>query len=160
LLAKYDVRQPFVPVQKIAEGEGARIEKQDFEDDWSGFLLRGAGKPIIGVNKSHGVFRQRFTIAHELGHFLLHDGDQLHVDKSFRVNFRDDTSGLGTEVEERESNTFAAWLLMPSEFLRRDVRMEHLDLHGEEAVEELARRYRVSKQAMTFRLLNLAQHEG
>ncbi len=159
LLEKNEVRRPFVPVQKIAENEGVRLEKQEFEQDWSGFLLRGGSKPIVGVNKAHSEPRQRFTIAHELGHWLLHDGDGLHVDKTFRINFRDKTSSLGTKIEEREANTFAAWLLMPKEMLLNDIDEEHLDIHGEEAVKKLARRYRVSPQSMSFRLINLAQYD-
>lgn len=157
LLVKYDVQKPAIPLTRIVEGEGLRIEKQDFEDDWSGFLLRGPTKSIVGVNKRHHPNRQRFTIAHELGHFLLHDGEALHVDKSFRVNFRDAAAGLGTGIEEIESNTFAAWLLMPEQFLINDIRGEHLDINDQAAVLDIARRYQVSAQAMTIRLMNLAQ---
>lgn len=155
LLEKYGVTRPATPMVKIAEGEGLRIERREFEDDWSGFLLRGSDKAIIGVNAKHGVNRQRFTIAHELGHFLLHDGETLHVDKSFKINFRDVNSSLGTGIEEIESNTFAAYLLMPESFLMPDVREEHLDINDESAIAELAKRYQVSAQAMTFRLMNL-----
>ena len=157
LLEKYEVQRPAVPLTRIVEGEGLHIEKQHFEQDWSGFLLRGPSRSIVGVNKNHSISRQRFTIAHELGHFLLHDGEALHVDKSFRVNFRDAAAGLGTAVEEIESNTFAACLLMPEQFLLNDIRGEHLDINDEAAVLDLAKRYQVSQQAMTIRLMNLAQ---
>lgn len=155
LLLKYGVTRPATPMVKIAEGEGLRIQREEFEDDWSGFLLRGTDKAIIGVNAKHSPNRQRFTIAHELAHFLLHEGERLHVDKSFKINFRDVNSSLGTGVEEIESNTFAAWLLMPEHFLLTDVREEHLDINDQSAVGELAKRYQVSAQAMTFRLMNL-----
>jgi len=110
------------------------------------------------VNQSQAQSRQRFTIAHELGHALLHEGEELHVDKDFRINFRDVVSSLATNVEEIESNTFAAWLLMPSRLLIRQIRSEHLDIDDGEEVEKLAGRYQVSAQAMTYRLANLANH--
>ena len=47
---------------------------------------------VIGVNSAHHINRQRFTIAHELGHFCLHKGKDVHIDRSFRVNRRDKRS--------------------------------------------------------------------
>ena len=43
---------------------------------------------MIGVNKDQAQVRQRFTIAHELGHLKLHEHKQVHVDREFRVRFR------------------------------------------------------------------------
>jgi Zn-dependent peptidase ImmA (M78 family) len=156
LLAKYQVDSAPVPVEKIARGEGLRIVKQSLERDIDGFLLRSSGIKFIGVNQFHAKTRQRFTIAHELGHALLHEGEELHVDRGFRINYRDAESALATNIEEIESNTFAAWLLMPAPFLTPQVRSAHLDIDDDQAVVSLARRYDVSAQAMTHRLVNLA----
>ncbi|MBA3577471.1 MAG: ImmA/IrrE family metallo-endopeptidase [Sphingomonas sp.] len=156
LLSKYGVGTAPVPVEKIARGEGLKIVKQPLDGEVSGFLLRSKGTFFIGVNQGQAKTRQRFTIAHELGHALLHEGEELHVDRGFRINYRDSTSSLATEIEEIESNTFAAWLLMPVQILAPQVRSEHLDFDDEEAVVSLARRYDVSRQAMTHRLANLA----
>ncbi len=69
---------------------------------------------------------------------------------------RDTHSSEGTNVREIEANLFAAELLMPEEFLMRDVkRVCLLDLLDEEAVKELAQQYKVSAQAMTIRLTTL-----
>ena len=111
---------------------------------------------VIGVNGNQAPNRRRFTIAHELGHALLHEGDELHVDRGFRINFRDVNSSLASEIEEIESNTFAAWLLMPTRFLVKHVGMAHLDIDDGQEVAILAKKYGVSAQAMTYRLLNLA----
>jgi len=147
-----------VPVEKIAKSRGIVVTKRRLEDDVAGFLLRSEGSMFIGVNQSQAPTRQRFTIAHELGHALLHEGDELHVDKDFRINFRDVVSSLATNVEEIESNTFAAWLLMPSRLLIKQIRSGHLDIDNGDEVEKLAGRYQVSSQAMTYRLANLATH--
>jgi Zn-dependent peptidase ImmA (M78 family) len=71
---------------------------------------------------------QRFTIAHELGHLLLHDGIEVRVDKHFRVNLRSSESSKAEDVEEI---AFAAELLMPRDFLLRDARKLTLDIEDE-----------------------------
>ena len=89
LLEKNGVTGPAVPVEKIAKAEGLIVTKKHLDDDVAGFLLRSEGAKFIGVNRSQAPTRQRFTIAHELGHALLHEGEELHIDKNFRINFRD-----------------------------------------------------------------------
>lgn len=55
------------------------------EGGLSGFLYRDSNKSVIGVNTSHPPALQNFTIAHELGHLMLHDQEgQLHVDHECR----------------------------------------------------------------------------
>jgi Zn-dependent peptidase ImmA (M78 family) len=101
--------------------------------------------------------RQNFTTAHELGHMLLHDQEQLHVDRGFRVvRLRDGNSSEGTDQAEREANLFAATLLMPEEFLDRDLAgTEFFDLLDDQNLVDLAREYGVSPQALINRLKNL-----
>ena len=128
--------------------------------DLSGFLFRDAKtkKAIIGVNATHHRNRQRFTIAHELGHYLLHAGEPVHVDKAnvaYRINRRDEQSASGQDDSEREANLFAAELLMPARFLEKDVAAKGIDLLDDTAVNELANKYGVSAQALTFRLMNI-----
>jgi hypothetical protein len=85
----------------MAQARGLLVSYKTLDDDLSGFLLRGGDRTIIGVNVAHPIERQRFTIAHELGHALLHEGDELHVDHGFSVNFRSPRSLEGTRVEEK-----------------------------------------------------------
>src|SRR5690349_25178450 len=94
LLNKVDVREPPVPVERLAREAGALISYQPFEaEDVSGLLYRAAGAaPVIGVNSSNSQVRQRFTIAHELGHLTLHEGHDLILERLMRLNFRDATS--------------------------------------------------------------------
>src|SRR5215470_19564940 len=112
LLAEHGVQQAPVPVEKIAKSNGARIYLQSLDDDVSGFLYRDKEQAVIGVNTHHAKVRQNFTTAHELGHLLLHDQEQLHVDHGFRVvRLRDGISSQGVDEDEREANLFAATLL-------------------------------------------------
>ena len=109
--------------------------------------------PVIAVNSSHAGTRQRFTIAHELGHLTLH-GTQTFVDRHF-VFRRDQKAATGNDREEIQANMFAAELLMPREWLVSDAGEHGFDIGEDEGLAELARRYGVSQSAMLFRLANL-----
>lgn len=153
LLADMKTKGPPVPVEDIAKRKGVIINRGNVDAKVSGFLYRNVarGQAVIGVNGSQHPNRQRFTIAHELGHLLLHAGDDVHVDKH-----RDDESAKGTNLEEIESNLFAAELLMPAQFLRHDIdRIGTVHLLDEEKVSRLAKLYKVSSQAMAVRLSHL-----
>lgn len=156
LLNENGITEAPVPVAKIAKAQGARIFIDSLEGDLSGFLYRDKKQVVIGVNTHHAPGRQNFTIGHEVGHLLLHDQEQLHVDREFRVRLRDDISSQGTDEAEREANFFAASLLMPKGFLEMDLaKEEYVDLLDDEFLHTLARKYGVSTQALVNRLKNL-----
>jgi Zn-dependent peptidase ImmA (M78 family) len=158
LLQELKISSPPVPVEKIAKSHGVTIVQRSLDDGVSGFLYPGKdGKPAIGVNTFHSTTRQRFTVAHELGHLLLHDYNDVHVDPGdFVIHFRDEVSSSGADREEREANLFAAELLMPASFLRRDLRaLNSLRLHDDLQLRPIAKRYGVSLQALMLRLTNL-----
>ncbi|MEI9922780.1 MAG: ImmA/IrrE family metallo-endopeptidase [Bradyrhizobium sp.] len=155
LLTKYGVLGPPVPVEGIARGEGASLVFKQFNNEISGLLLREGNNAIIAVEKKQSPARRRFTVAHELGHLLLHQGKEVRVDTAFRVNLRSPASSTAEDVEEIESNAFAAALLMPEIFLRKDTAGLILDIDDEARAQALAKRYDVSAQAMTLRLVNL-----
>jgi Zn-dependent peptidase ImmA (M78 family) len=155
LLQRYQVHRPPVPVNEIARKEGAEIVINKFNNEISGLLLRTNDKVIIGVEKTQPETRQRFTISHELAHLLLHDGKEVRVDTNFRINLRSPESSTAEDVEEIEANAFAASLLMPEEFLKEDLTNFVLDVDDPHRVQQLARHYGVSAQAMTIRLTNL-----
>ncbi len=158
LLAEQRIRSAPVPVVDVAKALGAEVRLQPAEDDLSGFLYRDRkhNRAVIGVNADHHPNRQNFTAAHELGHFLLHDFDEIHVDRQFKVWLRNEASSQGTDVEEKEANLFAAEFLMPVNFLAKDIEeIGTFDLLDEDVIRDMAERYGVSSQAMTFRLAYL-----
>jgi len=162
LLSQHQVRHAPVPVVAIAEALGIVVHESSTQDGLSGFLYRDRKQDltIIGVNADHHSNRKKFTTAHELGHYLLHDFQDVHVDRDFKVWLRSDTSSKGTEIEEKEANLFAAELLMPTQILEREIRdIGHIDLDDGEVLDELAGKYGVSVQAMTFRLAYLGYIE-
>jgi len=156
------VRRTPISVARIAS-RYATVVKRALEDDISGALIPlGENEWAILVNSQHHPNRQRFTIAHELGHLLLHGYRTPHADTQFR--FRDARSSEGSVLEEIQANQFAAELLMP-----RAMIMKAIDRYGfqhvpasdseeerfEALVSKLAKDFRVSRQAMTVRLSSL-----
>ena len=114
LITKLGHAAPPIDVEAIAASLGVRVERADLGDDVSGVLVRRGGQAVIGVNWTHHPSRQRFTIAHELGHFLLHAAG-TYIDKGTHARFRNEQSGSGTDREEVEANAFAAALLIPAQ---------------------------------------------
>jgi Zn-dependent peptidase ImmA (M78 family) len=159
ILADNGIGRPPIPVDRIAQSFGVRINRDKYEGDLSGIMYRDEHDAIIGVNTYHHPNRQRFTIAHELAHYLLHRGKAVYVDKNYpvMVNLRNEVSSKAEDIEEIEANRFAAELLMPYEFLYEDLERHKVDLENDsdEGVRALAQKYKVSEQAMRFRIMNL-----
>jgi hypothetical protein len=160
LLRRHGVTRPPVDVEALARGEGAEVQFERLEPSVSGLLVKTPkGQVRIGVNASHHRNRQRFTISHEMGHYLLHSQQPtLFVDGQM-VYFREDAASDAFDPREIQANAFAAGLLMPEDFLRADLK-NGIDVQDEVAVRKLAERYQVSQQALTLRLLNLGLIAG
>ena len=154
LLVKAGVNTAPVPLEQVANRLGIKIEQADLGEDCSGVLVRNGDRAIIGVNKEHHSNRQRFSIAHEIAHFVLHRGD-TYIDKGYRVHFRDLESGSGTKTEEMDANAFAAALLMPAAWVKDAFEEQPFDLTEDDGLEILAEKFEVSTQAMTYRLMKL-----
>ena len=105
-------------------------------------------KGIVLHGGNGGEDRRRFTIAHEIGHFVLHPG-------RCRAE-RDGLANAAMLAEEREADAFAAELLMPEHLVWQAVREQGAD------VQRLADRFQVSSRAMQVRLrrLHLAPHDA
>jgi Zn-dependent peptidase ImmA (M78 family) len=161
LLEQMQIVEPPINVVEIAKQLNIKI-REDELGDISGLIYREGNQVTIGINSGDPSVRQRFTIAHELGHFFLHSENQLFVDKVFAVKLRDHVSSEAIDKEEIEANAFAAEMLMPSKLVRSDFQLSNSSIldyeRGEvldEIIKELATNYKVSKQAMTIRLINL-----
>jgi Zn-dependent peptidase ImmA (M78 family) len=158
LLAYHGITSPPVDPEALAVADGVLVVRRHFEDaDVSGILFRDDDHHVIGVNSAHPLVRQRFTIAHELGHRALHPGRELILDVPVRVNLRDRTSSMASDIEEIEANAFAAALLMPEQMIRERVNRLPLAKRREpdDTAAALARIFKVSASALSFRLINL-----
>jgi len=161
LLKQASVKSPPVPVDLLIRRQGIEIVRKNLDDDTSGFVYVDpkTDDAVIGLNVSHSKTRQRFTLAHELGHFMMHksSGGHLHVDdRDFFVRFRTKHSREGLDIQEIEANAFAAELLMPTRFLEQDVKQikDGVSVSEEKSIRIMANRYGVSLQALLFRLAN------
>jgi Zn-dependent peptidase ImmA (M78 family) len=155
IITDFAVKSAPVPVERIVKARGIVLQYAPLSDDLSGMAFIRDGVRIIGVNALHHPNRQRFTIAHELAHHELHPEhlrDEVHVDKAFRVMFRDDVATQGVDRLEIDANAFAAELLMPGVFLKDLIDPAGLDLDDDERLLALARKFRVSTSALRFRL--------
>jgi Zn-dependent peptidase ImmA (M78 family) len=143
-----DMPYPIDPA-KIAERLGVRVFAAGLNPDVSGMLLKEpAQDPLIYLNGSDSKNRQRFSCAHELGHYVKRTSGTDAPEELEYVDFRNPLSAQGLDHEEVWANQFAAALLMPSEIVKR----LHKDLESPAA---LAGEFGVSSDAMSFRLKNL-----
>jgi len=161
LLSFAKIEAPPIDVERLAFLVGASIKMAPFQGKLSGMVQRHPdGTAVIGVNSCDSETRKRFTIAHEIGHLLLHADKNFHIDESFPVYLRNERSSTAQDEREVEANQFAAELLMPSRMLMRDVESNktHIDFEngaGDDLIVKLAKQYNVSVTALTFRLANL-----
>ncbi len=160
LLERHAIKGVPVPVERIARVLGIRLEYAPLDDELSGLAHIRDDVTIIGVNALHAPNRQRFTLAHELGHVRLHHRQlrrAVHVDRgSLR---RDALAAKGADPIEIEANAFAAELLMPRHFLISALERRPIDLEDDKSVSSLAKSFRVSDAAMRYRLNSLGESE-
>ena len=125
-------------------------KKANLGDDVSGQIeLLGEGQYKISVNKKDHYFRQRFTMAHELGHYIFHRhllGDGVDDSRMYRTTSNSNFHNQIGPKQEAEANEFAAKILMPFDALLKDYNSM------EQNVNEVAKKWQVSPQALKIRL--------
>ena len=135
-----------IKVLPLARHLGIKVYSAPWPDEISGRIQRddkrgGESGFAIFVNKNHPEVRRRFTVAHEIAHYVLHErliGDGVFDDALYR-------SGL-PHKEEVQANALAADILMPRSLVRK-MQGEHGD-----DVTKLAKIFNVSETAMSIRL--------
>jgi len=157
LIDKMGLRTAPVPVEKVAKLLGIQIRFSPLDQELSGMIYMQGDTAIIGVNSLHHPNRQRFTIAHEIGHHELHKeiiSKSVHVDKQYTVLRRDSKSATGTDRLEVQANQFAAELLMPEALIAEFFKGRVIDIDDQRPLEELAKKFKVSRQMLEYRLSN------
>ena len=139
-----------VPVRSLPAMLGIKMKAAFLPTGISGMLEKSGDSFLVSINAADPDTRQRFTMAHELGHYMLHRhlvGDGLDDDRAYR------STGVGKyhntligPKEETEANKFAANLLMPREAITRE-RSKFAD-----DVSKMAQLFGVSEHAMSIRL--------
>ncbi|GLK53427.1 ImmA/IrrE family metallo-endopeptidase [Maricaulis virginensis] len=153
LLSECGIERVPTPLARLARKLGIRVDYTPLDDALSGMAFIKDGQKLVWVNSLHHPNRQRFTLAHEIGHHVLHANELeagVHVDKGMLR--RDAVSTQGTELIEIQANNFASELLMPEERLRTLVG-EGVNLEDEARMAALAAKFQVSTAALQYRLL-------
>jgi Zn-dependent peptidase ImmA (M78 family) len=165
-----EILQPPIDIETIINKMAICIKREVMEDsNKSGaIIVTQDGACTIYVNASNHPLRQRFTMAHELGHYIsYHSRDKTncsridYIDNRFEVYEDDDISSNtsfkaarnkysenGTDPEEVFANKFAATILMPKIMVA-----EYKNRFNTSS--QLANQFQVSKIAMDIRLINL-----
>ena len=153
LLKKLEVKQLPISPQEVAKKVNIPVFFWDFPKEVSGLCKFFGEKVVIAVNQNHAQVRQRFTVAHELGHWIFHQDsniqDYLLLDVIFD-GFQEDLIEDTERALERQANQFAADLLMPRELVKTK-----FNDFGIEGLPYLAKLFNVSEQAFWFRLVTL-----
>jgi len=107
------------------------------------------GYQILILGSDH-YYRKRFTMAHELGHYMLHKDK---IDRLGSIADSEDYEGMDAD-EEKEANFFAAETLMPEDKVREIFSETMRNQRDNEtlAIEEMAKMFQVSRASMNIRL--------
>lgn len=135
-----------VPIDAIIRDIGLPLSYEAMDDNISGYIERQNGSYRIVVNSNHAPTRQRFTAAHELGHYVYHRdllGEGVGDNRAYRTDGTDRPNVNIRPIHERQANSFAANVLMPRHRLVAVVG---------ETTAALAVRFGVSQAAMKIRL--------
>jgi len=136
-----------VKLSAIARQFGLRLIASTLPAGVSGEIRPdGTGNYVIKVNRHDAPRRQRFTIAHEIAHYLLHReqiGNGISDDALYRSSLSD--------VREAEANRLAAELLMPAEKVQAEITRAK-DVQADDIVAYIADRFDVSEAAAKIRL--------
>lgn len=151
VLARYMADYP-VKLGALAKELGVRIRVSSLGTGVSGQISREDDGYTIKVNRNEARERQRFTIGHELAHYLLHRDviDSSPDGITDNVLYR---SGAPERIEY-EANRLAAEIVMPMTLIEKELQERFGGVVTEASIEALAKRFEVSKAAMEIRLSN------
>ena len=154
ILAKAREEVP-VDVEGLPERLGIRYHKANLAKGISGMLERMGDTFLITVAANDPLTRQRFTLAHELGHYMLHRkliGAGLDDDRAYRSTEggKYHNTFIGPK-QETDANRFAANMLMPRELVQAKWEARNWD-KSPDTVRQMAELFGVSKPSMTIRL--------
>lgn len=147
IVEKYLQQKP-VPLGKLAKELGIDVKLSTLGRGVSGLIEKADNGYTIKINRHETRERQRYTLAHEISHFLLHR-ELIDSDGEIRDNvlYR---SGQPEEVEF-EANRLAADLIMPADQVEADLNSLGAPV-SDAVIEQLAAEWQVSNAAMEIRL--------
>lgn len=126
--------------------EDVDVRSEPLGDNISGYITKEGDKYIIAVNNNHSHLRQRFTLAHELGHYYSHRNalEGQHTDVALFRDANEDRLGI-----EYAANDFAAELLMSERDFRQAIK------NGQNTPKQLSQLFQVTEKAVLYRAYKL-----
>ncbi len=122
-------------------------------DNADGKIIRGNSKTIIKINSNIDYPpRIRYILAHELGHYFLHEKLDIHNDDAKTLNWFNVENQAKRGIQEYEANDFASELLMPENPFKGFIQWKSFN---PELIRSIAERFKTSLTSAIFRLLNL-----
>lgn len=136
-----------IDVEAIAFDRGIDVLYEAL-DGCEATLVGFGSNAIATVSPSSSRGRERFSVAHEVGHWLLHRG------KSFRCRADDIVQNYSTDLQlEKDADEFASHLLMPTSIFRPEIKAANRP--GLSDLQDIAEQFEVSMQAVSIRLATL-----
>lgn len=152
----YQEERDYFDIVRFARSHGFFVGIGSLEDNEDGFLImqpdsagtirdNGYGEKVIVVNKDRPAPYNRFVVAHEFAHSVLHyNGEKVYLHRDHRK---------GKDEEENDADYFAAALLMPKESFRRNYRrLRDEGQEGDDLCVSLAKLYRVPLESARRRI--------
>jgi hypothetical protein len=144
-----------IPMDIFVAALGATLIEEPLTNS-DGKIIRGNTKTLIKVNSDIKFEeRKRFTIAHEIGHYILHNKLELdvHNETSNSLNWFNSAEQQAKKgIQEWEANDFAAELLMPEALVRKETFRKKF---SPDLVKQLSTRFKTSITSIIYRLLSL-----
>lgn len=153
IINELGLREPSeIDIEAIAALRGVYV-REDVLDGCDGRLLRKGNLGLICVKaNTQEIGRKRFTIAHELGHFELHD----KVDRSILCLEKDIQSGpKQADPIETDANNFATELLLPEIMFKPRCEQDNVSLSF---IGKLAQEFKTSLTATALRFIDFTPH--
>lgn len=156
-----ELNAPPTPIVEICNKIGIKVFEVSLPPDVSGLIMTQDEKfenydsnKIIAANISDSASRKRFTIAHELAHYVLHKeaNKPLYAHRDI-INQVDNKN-------EQEANSFASIILMPEDLVRKSIKRlqsnnDPYTVTSSEMIDQIAKEYSVSRSAAQVRLMKL-----
>ncbi len=140
-----------IDLDDIAFALGARVDRTQ-SSDYEGTLVRYGNRGWITVNTAHGnLGRERFSIGHEIGHWILHP-----TISQLWLCTEDDIQRYAGSIREIEANAFSAELLLPKHLVRP---VAADGTFGFPLVDHLANEFQCSVTASALRLSSFAREK-
>ena len=142
-----------MPMDIFVSGLGATLIEESLTN-CDGKIIKGRKKTLIKINSDIPYEgKKRFTIAHEIGHYLLHEKLEIHNENSNTLNWFMTTENQAKQgIQEKEANEFATELLMPSKIFQKEAQSKAF---SPELIKSLSDRFKTSITSTLFRYCEL-----